>query len=555
MESLGILGGVGIRLEEEDIVMDMLNAASSCFKAYTTSEAFPQVVGNIPSKLQVDLLASLEHAYSNVYPGKALPQQLAVALSDGGEQKSEKKVRKSAPPIPEYLLPFDAGWVLSEVVWEGVHLLERQERRDYYHAVRLLKQLLDSPYHRARRGKWWNRLAVDLEHLGHVLAAEHVSQLGLKDEHVTGGEKGAWCSASGSDFISVIECVGMFVGSTGHRVDLDKRLKRLQRQKKQEDLLPLTSEHSAMESTSGETTIQGKWSVSISWEIYEDKEVTVLDDDDEDEKEEGTIILPPRSTRKERNGGEVLMMSTPGGNILTASTPSSSSSSTSSYSPSPCDPSSQSLQLQIRSSPRDCDGDFGHPLDKSICQLLDFDVTDMDAPDEDQIIGRPLNCEPGRKSRFVDYHDGEQCTVEQLALQHYARQDAGSWWGLHCEGSVIRTLFGLLLWDDVIFLPIPGVFQSPFQDCPLDFDHPPLFYHNRKKAIEDTLTMIADWTAQQVAEKVVSQYKAHHGTLCRGVSWNIRVEVLEGAAVALGGHGLAVAFRPLCVNYRHFSGG
>lgn len=32
-----------------------------------------------------------------------------------------------------------------------------------------------------------------------------------------------------------------------------------------------------------------------------------------------------------------------------------------------------------------------------------------------QTPGRPLNCVPGRE-------DGEQCGVEQLVLQHYARE-------------------------------------------------------------------------------------------------------------------------------------
>jgi hypothetical protein len=41
--------------------------------------------------------------------------------------------------------------------------------------------------------------------------------------------------------------------------------------------------------------------------------------------------------------------------------------------------------------------------------------------------------------------------VEQLALQHYASEEGGGWQGLHCEGGVWATLFGLLLWD-VLFM-------------------------------------------------------------------------------------------------------
>lgn len=34
--------------------------------------------------------------------------------------------------------------------------------------------------------------------------------------------------------------------------------------------------------------------------------------------------------------------------------------------------------------------------------------------------------------------------------------------GLHCEGSVFRSLFGMLMWD-IIFSNVLGVFQTPFQ--------------------------------------------------------------------------------------------
>jgi hypothetical protein len=37
--------------------------------------------------------------------------------------------------------------------------------------------------------------------------------------------------------------------------------------------------------------------------------------------------------------------------------------------------------------------------------------------------------------------------VEELALQHYATPEGGGWQGLHSEGGVWATLFGLLMWD------------------------------------------------------------------------------------------------------------
>ena len=43
--------------------------------------------------------------------------------------------------------------------------------------------------------------------------------------------------------------------------------------------------------------------------------------------------------------------------------------------------------------------------------------------------------------------------------------------GWHCEGSVLRSLFGLLMWEQ-IFVDCPDVFLTPYQDAPLDLCFP-----------------------------------------------------------------------------------
>ncbi|XWS13293.1 hypothetical protein CRYUN_Cryun36dG0025000 [Craigia yunnanensis] len=79
---------------------------------------------------------------------------------------------------------------------------------------------------------------------------------------------------------------------------------------------------------------------------------------------------------------------------------------------------------------------------------------------EVHIQGRPLNCEAGRKSRFYG-EDGEQCGVEQLALQYYATE-GGRWQGVHTESGIWLTIFGLLMWD-ILFSDVPNVFRTRFQ--------------------------------------------------------------------------------------------
>lgn len=43
-------------------------------------------------------------------------------------------------------------------------------------------------------------------------------------------------------------------------------------------------------------------------------------------------------------------------------------------------------------------------------------------------------------------------------LQHLSQREEGGWAGWHCEGSPVRGLWALLMWD-VLFMDVPEVFQ------------------------------------------------------------------------------------------------
>lgn len=135
--------------------------------------------------------------------------------------------------------------------------------------------------------------------------------------------------------------------------------------------------------------------------------------------------------------------------------------------------------------------------------------------------------------RYYGYDGNDQVNVEELVLQHYARAPEGAWTGIHTEGGVWATLFGLVFWD-VLFsggfpslsgLPdagiagvpvidpcfcghavicchllrpspsprsteVPGVFPAPFQTAPLDLDSD-AFFPARAAAIEAVLQDVA----------------------------------------------------------------
>lgn len=147
--------------------------------------------------------------------------------------------------------------------------------------------------------------------------------------------------------------------------------------------------------------------------------------------------------------------------------------------------------------------------------------------------------------------DGEELTVEALALQRYEEQ---GYKGIHCETRIIVMLFGLLFWD-VIFAPIPGTFETPYQTAPLDIAEDS-FYHSRKDLIETRLSEIQNGKAADIIVRVDRTHRAS-GTWCVGVQWDLlSSEDLVDIVKCIGGDSLSVICRVLCEDYgARLSGG
>ena len=119
---------------------------------------------------------------------------------------------------------------------------------------------------------------------------------------------------------------------------------------------------------------------------------------------------------------------------------------------------------------------------------------------------------------------GEPVSVEEAVLE--AMGGDGVW----CEGSLLSTLFGLLLWQE-IFAPVEGMFQHRFQDAPLDMDSS-WFYANRRDALTTRLECLAGGAAY---DEVVLAYRAHVGQRCRGVVWDaFEIAWLQRVVTSLG---------------------
>lgn len=166
------------------------------------------------------------------------------------------------------------------------------------------------------------------------------------------------------------------------------------------------------------------------------------------------------------------------------------------------------------------------------------------------IRGRPLNCVTGVKSRFYGF-DGQQCSVEELALQHYAGEFGGGWQGLHSEGGIWMTLFALLMWD-ILFADIPNVFWHPFQTAPLDLNTD-AFYLAREALIEAQLSRIH---RGEVCQLLATTWSKWYGTLCTGLNWDRHsLEELQVIASCVGGPGLVSVCRLLAEDFSGWRGG
>eukprot|EP00929_Paragymnodinium_shiwhaense_P087338 TRINITY_DN47555_c0_g1_i1.p1 TRINITY_DN47555_c0_g1~~TRINITY_DN47555_c0_g1_i1.p1 ORF type:complete len:951 (-),score=174.68 TRINITY_DN47555_c0_g1_i1:139-2904(-) len=134
------------------------------------------------------------------------------------------------------------------------------------------------------------------------------------------------------------------------------------------------------------------------------------------------------------------------------------------------------------------------------------------------------------------YHafDLQDLTVEQLAIRHYLHVDPeGYTCGIHCEGALLRDLFGVLLFDQLFDTSVEGVFLSQYQDAPLDLGTE-AFFPLRRKQLENRLEELSSMPAKQLAEGLRRRFGELFGTRIRGVRWD-RYEDSSGAFRGLAG--------------------
>lgn len=145
---------------------------------------------------------------------------------------------------------------------------------------------------------------------------------------------------------------------------------------------------------------------------------------------------------------------------------------------------------------------------------------------------------------------GDECTVEEFCLEHYAVQ---GFRGYHCEGGLLYFVFTLLLWD-VLFQPLPGAFETPYQRGPLDLGTD-VFVPARQEAVDAVLAHIAATGGLDLLDRTDARERVH-GTYAVGCRWDeFPAADVREFAECVGGPALAALCRLLCEEYQMRSGG
>ncbi|TRM59262.1 VRR-NUC domain-containing protein [Schizophyllum amplum] len=146
--------------------------------------------------------------------------------------------------------------------------------------------------------------------------------------------------------------------------------------------------------------------------------------------------------------------------------------------------------------------------------------------------------------------DDKQVNVETVALERY---ESLGYKGFHAETRILTTLFALLFWD-VLFARVPGVFVTEFQTAPLDLAED-TFYDARKELIEKRLAEVEAGEAKTILQRNDKFYRDTK-TFCIGVSWaTCSSEDLEEIVECMGGHALRHICLLFCQDYAGRCGG
>lgn len=192
-------------------------------------------------------------------------------------------------------------------------------------------------------------------------------------------------------------------------------------------------------------------------------------------------------------------------------------------------------------------------LEKDLCiprrEQHQFDYMTLKKREEITIYGERLSDEATGKKTVWRSDDGSECSVEHVAIEYYKKK---GFKGLHCENGVVRMIAVLLFWD-VIYAPIPGVFETPYQMAPLDLTSD-AFYESRIDIINERLSEIGRGQFKEIIKEVDDRERPKR-TVSVGINWKYEQQDILEIAECIGASALASLCQLYFEEFGHRQGG
>ncbi|VDM48300.1 unnamed protein product [Toxocara canis] len=184
----------------------------------------------------------------------------------------------------------------------------------------------------------------------------------------------------------------------------------------------------------------------------------------------------------------------------------------------------------------------------------------LNVPDADciRITGSVLgkNLGDSRTNRFMIRRDGTsyECSVEGVALNYCIKH--GYEEGVHGEGTVWHTVFGLLCYDIIFDHQLKDIWFSETQTNPADLNSRNL-YAARKKQFDERFAVIENSTTSELIDMIKPIYDQHYGETNSETSWEVFTEFaqLKRFVSCCKPMVLTAVFRRLVSDYRNCRSG
>lgn len=103
----------------------------------------------------------------------------------------------------------------------------------------------------------------------------------------------------------------------------------------------------------------------------------------------------------------------------------------------------------------------------------------------------------------------------------------GRWSGWHCEGTPLKSLFSLIMWEVLFLDKVENVFYTPYQDQPLDLQYGAVFYMHRKAEIDSRFKWLENAHMSEILADLSRIYRKYYKCRCISMSWVHPLHILQ----------------------------